>query len=44
MGGCDDFDALLSILSGHNDHVRSVSWSPDGTPVVSGSEDRTVRV
>ena len=32
----------LSRLSGHSNWVRSVSWSPDGTKVASGSNDETV--
>ena len=44
MGGYDNFDALLSVLSGHTNSVTSVSWSPDGTRIVSGSDDSTVRV
>ena len=44
MGGYDNFDALLSVLSGHTRGVTSVSCSPDGTCIVSGSWDNTVRV
>ena len=32
-----------STLKGHTDFVRSVAISPDGTTIVSGSDDRTVR-
>jgi len=32
-----------SKLEGHTDYVRSVAISPDGTTIVSGSDDRTVR-
>lgn len=32
------------ILSGHQDVVTSVSWSPDGTQLVSTSRDGTARV
>ena len=31
-------------LECHSDSVRSVSWSPDGTRLASGSYDNTVRV
>lgn len=32
----------LLILNGHEDEVYSISWSPDGKWLVSGSFDRTV--
>ena len=44
MGGFDDFDAMLSVLTGHSSDVWSVCWSPDGTCIASGSRDKTVRV
>jgi WD40 repeat protein len=31
-------------LEGHGDQVTSVSFSPDGVSIVSGSTDKTVRV
>ena len=34
----------LYVLRGHSDTVTSVSWSPDGTQLVSGSRDSTVRL
>jgi WD40 repeat protein len=36
--------AELRALAGHDDWVRSVAWSPDGTRVASGADDGTVRV
>jgi len=33
----------MAILSGHNDYVRSITFSPDGTSLVSGSDDETIR-
>ena len=36
-------EAML-VLIGHSDCVRSVAFSPDGTRVVSGSSDKTVRI
>ena len=30
--------------SGHSGNVNSVAFSPDGTKVVSGSWDRTVKI
>ena len=34
----------MSPLKGHTDLVLSVGFSPDGTRIVSGSEDRTIRI
>ncbi len=34
----------LYVLHGHSDAVTSVSWSPDGTRLLSGSRDSTVRL
>ena len=31
-------------LDGHTDHVRNVSWSPDGRRLVSESQDGTIKV
>jgi len=36
-------DCVL-VLDGHTDNVNSVMFSPDGSRIVSGSEDETVRV
>lgn len=35
---------VLTHLTGHAGAVTSVSWSPDGTRLVTGGEDKTVRV
>jgi WD40 repeat protein len=35
---------LLLELRGHTDCIRSVGFSPDGTHIVSGSDDKTIRV
>ena len=35
---------LDRILNRHTDSVRSVAWSPDGSQIVSGSVDTTVRI
>jgi WD40 repeat protein len=34
----------FSPLQGHTGPVGSVGWSPDGSRIVSGSDDDTVRV
>jgi hypothetical protein len=36
--------AILSTLSGHSDIVMSVSFSPDGKRVLTGSRDQTARL
>lgn len=33
----------LAILSGHQGLIRDLSWSPDNTTIVTGSDDGTVR-
>ena len=34
----------MYLLSGHADMVMSVGFSADGSKVVSGSQDRTVKI
>src|ERR1700730_6543750 len=36
--------ACIQVMEGHSHGVTSVSFSPDGTRIVSGSHDSTVRV
>ena len=37
-------DATLQILEGHSNWVNSVTFSPDSKLVMSGSDDRTLRL
>jgi serine/threonine protein kinase/WD40 repeat protein len=37
-------DHALSVLQGHSDAVTSVSWSPGGLLLASGSRDRTAKL
>ena len=34
----------VQTLSGHTDSVNSVSWSPDGKYIASGSHDETIKI
>ena len=34
----------LKTLKGHSDWVYSVAYSPDGTKIVSGSDDKTIKI
>ena len=40
--------ATLDLKTGktnaHSDYIRSVAFSPDGTKIVSGSDDQTILV
>jgi hypothetical protein len=37
-------DRLLLVLKGHTDTVRSIGFAPDGSWLVSGSDDNTIRI
>jgi WD40 repeat protein len=34
----------LKTLNGHSNYVRSVAYSPDGTKIISGSYDGTIKI
>jgi WD40 repeat protein len=36
--------AVMQTLAGHQDHVQSLAFSPDGSLLVSGSRDKTLRL
>jgi WD40 repeat protein len=36
--------ADLLTLMGHTNRIHSVSWSPDGWQIVTGSEDTTAKI
>jgi WD40 repeat protein len=35
---------LSEKTNAHSNWIRSVAFSPDGTKIVSGSDDRTIKV
>ena len=37
-------ELLSEKTNAHSDSVRSVAFSPDGTKIVSGSWDKTIKV
>jgi WD40 repeat protein len=43
-GGKEAPDAEVAELRGHDAYVHDVDWSPDGTRLISGSGDFTVRI
>ena len=40
----DKLELLSEKTKAHSDTIRSVAFSPDGTKIVSGSDDRTIKV
>lgn len=43
-GAGDDWPSEMYVLAGHSDYIRTVAFSPDGACIVSGSDDKSVRV
>ncbi|KIM29868.1 hypothetical protein M408DRAFT_108366 [Serendipita vermifera MAFF 305830] len=43
-GGYSNWPPFQNVLFGHTNQVWSVKFSPDGKCIVSGSEDKTIRV
>ena len=37
-------ELLIEKTNAHSDCIRSVAFSPDGTKIVSGSDDETIKV
>ena len=37
-------ELLSEKTNAHSDWIRSVAFSPDGTKIVSGSDDKTIKV
>ena len=37
-------DLVSEKKGAHGDYIRSVAFSPDGTKIVSGSDDKTIKV
>ncbi len=40
----DKLGLLSEKTNAHSDWIRSVAFSPDGTKIVSGSDDKTIKV
>jgi len=40
----DKLELLSEKTNAHSDWIKSVAFSPDGTKIVSGSDDKTVKV
>ena len=37
-------NCVAKKTNAHSDTIRSVAFSPDGTKIVSGSDDKTIKV
>ena len=40
----DKLELLSEKTNAHSDWIRSVAFSPDGTKIVSGSDDNSIKV
>ena len=40
----DKLEMLSEKMNAHSDYINSVTFSPDGTKIVSGSRDKTIKV
>jgi WD40 repeat protein len=40
----DKLELLSEKTNAHSDWIQSVAFSPDGTKIVSGSHDKTIKV
>ncbi len=40
----DTLEMLSEKTNAHSNYIRSVAFSPDGTKIVSGSVDKTIKV
>jgi WD40 repeat protein len=40
----DGLELLSEKTNAHSDFIRSVAFSPDGIKIVSGSDDKTIKV
>ena len=40
----DNLELLSEETNAHSDYIRSVAFSPDGTKIVSGSNDETLKL
>ena len=40
----DNLELLSEETDAHSDYIRSVAFSPDGTKIVSGSDDKTIKL
>jgi WD40 repeat protein len=44
MGKAIDWPAILNVIEAHEGAMKSVAFSQDGKRIVSGSDDKTIRI